>query len=370
MSGHTPWVARKGAAAVATLAALGLMACGSNGGGSDADTPEEFFSGTTIRWIIPFSAGGGTDTAARQLAAILPEFIPGNPRIQVENIEGGNSIRGVNEFAAADPDGLTILQTSASTNSAYLFGDSAVRFDFADFEPIVGIPAGAVQYVSPSTGVVVPVDLYSAEEGLVYGGITPEGGELNRLLGFTVLELDVHEVFGYDSRSSIQIAFSQGEINIDGQTTQTYNENIVPLVERGEAIPVYTTGLTEDGELVRDPAFPDIPHIGEVYEEYFGQAPDGEDWEAYKYLVTVMNNLQKPVWIHQDAPEVAVEGLRQAFLDMQESDQWAELRASIGYDFVVGEQLKNDITALTDPPEDIIEWLRVYAAEEYNADLR
>ena len=116
----------KACAAIAALA-LTVAACGGSdndsvneGQSGEAQSAEEFFSGKTIRWIVPFSAGGGTDTAARQLAALLPEYIPGNPKVQVENIEGGNSILGVNEFAAADPDGLTILQTSASTSGTML----------------------------------------------------------------------------------------------------------------------------------------------------------------------------------------------------------------------------------------------------------
>lgn len=357
--------------AVIAAIALGLAACGgSDGGDAKADTAEDLFSGKTIRWIVPFSAGGGTDTAARQLAAMLPEYIPGKPKIQVENIEGGNSILGVNEFAKADADGLTILQTSASTSTAYLFGASAVRFDFADFEAIVGVPAGAVQYVSPRTGVKTPADLYDPDKPLVYGGIIPGGGEINRLLGFNVLGLDVKEIFGYDSRASIQIAFSQDEVNIDGQTTQTYNEHIRPLVDKGEAVPVYTSGLTDGGELVRDTAFPDLPHLGEVYEEHFGKAPSGDAWEAYKYLTTVSNNLQKPVWIRGDAPDIAKDALKQAFLDMQKSEKYqSEIRETIGYDFITGDALDSSVTVLTDPPKDILDWIRDFAKKTYDAEL-
>jgi hypothetical protein len=362
------------AAVALTVAACGGSAGGDDGGddGGDGETQsaEDFFAGQTIRWVVPFAAGGGTDVAARQLAALLPEHIPGKPSIQVENIEGGNSVLGVNQFAADDPDGLTILQTSSSTSTPFLFGDPSVQFDFADFEPIIGVPAGAVQYVSSRTGVEDPADLYSSDEPLIYGGIAPGGGEMNRLLGFHVLGLDVKEIFGYDSRASIQVAFAQGEVNIDGQTTQTYNENILPLVENGEAVPVYTSGMVEDDEVVRDPAFPDLPHIGEVYEEETGEAPSGDAWEAYKFLTTVTNNLQKPVWIHGDAPAVAIDALKQAFLDLQDSEEYqSDVAETIGYDFVVGDELKKSVTSLTDPPQDVLDWLREFAKDEYDADL-
>lgn len=362
-----------GAAAVAAVA-LALAAC-SNAGADDTDgasgeTAEEFFEGETIRWVIPFAAGGGTDVSARQLAPLLSRHIPGEPTIQIENVEGAGSVLGTNQFATGEADGLTMLMTSSSTSTPFLFGDPAVRFDFADFTPIAGIPAGAVQYVHKRTGVEQPLDIYEPDEPLIYGGITPGGGEIPRLLGFNILDLDVDEVFGYDSRATIQIAFSQGETNFDGQTTQTYLENIQPLVEAGEAVPVYTSGIVENGELIRDPRFPDLPTIGELYEERNGELPSGEAWEAYKFLVTVTNNLQKPVWMHGDAPEVAVDAIRTAFEDLQNDPEYqGETAEAIGYDFVMGETLEQSVQALSEPPQDILDWLRDFAADEYDADL-
>jgi len=369
-----PHSVRRLAGATAAVAALALVlaACGEDAetSGGEGQSAEEFFDGKTIRWIIPFEAGGGTDVTARQLAPLLSKHIPGEPAIQVENIEGANSVLGVNQYAGMEADGLTMLMTSASTSMPYLFDDPAVQFDFADFTPIAGIPAGAVQYVSARTGVQEPQDIFEPDEPLVYGGVTPGGGEIPRLLGFHLLELDIEEVFGYDSRATIQIAFSQGETNFDGQTTQTYLENIEPLVEDGEAVPVYSNGMTEGDELVRDPRFPDLPHLGELYETQHGEAPSGEAWDAYKFLVTVTNNLQKPVWLHGDAPDVAAEALQQAFADVEEDPEYQkEVADAIGYDFVLGEDLEASVTALSEPPQDIIDWLRDFAADEYDADL-
>src|SRR5690606_37972291 len=54
-------------------------------------------------------------------------------------------------------------------------------------------------------------------------------------------------------------------------------------------IPLYTLGQTDDnGELIRDPQKPDIPHVGEVYEEIYGMKPAGETFEVYKTLVDAL----------------------------------------------------------------------------------
>ena len=358
------------AISVAGIATL-VAACAAQPGGTPTNGAEEkpFFEGKTIRFIVPFAAGGGTDVSARQLAPLLKEHIPGNPNIQIENIEGAGSVLGANEFAATDPDGLTIMMTSASTKMPFLFGDPAVKYDFADFEPVVGVPSGAVQFVSPTTGVETPDDLFAPDTELIYGGIQPGGGDITRLLGFHLLGVDVKTVFGYDSRATLQIAFQQGEVNIDGQTAQTYIENIVPLVEEGSAVPVYSTGMIVDGELSRDPAFPDLPHLKELVEAN-GNPVTGEGWDAYKFLVSVNVNMMKPIWIHAAAPEEAKSALAQAFIDMEKSSEYQDTLADvIGYDFLVGDALREQAKILSDLARAAHRVARKFALEEFDADL-
>ncbi|MCR2793276.1 tripartite tricarboxylate transporter substrate-binding protein [Microbacterium sp. zg.Y625] len=365
--------ARRALAVIAGIGTVSLLLAGCTrpSAARDTDDPAEFFEGQTIRWIVPFEAGGGTDTSARALVPILTEHLPGNPKIQIENIEGGNGVLGTNEFAKTDADGLTILMTSSSTNTAVLFGDPAVQFDYNDFTPIAGVPAGGTQYVAPSTGVTDPLSLLDTTNPLIYGGITPGGGEFPRILGMDLLGLDVEHVWGYQSRSAVQIAFSQGEVTIDGQSTAAYLESIAPLVDRGEATPVYSIGFMEGDELVRDSAFPELPHAVELYEQKHGTLPDPDMLEAYKFLVLIGQNLQKQLWIRDGAPEVAVEAFQQAFIDMQKDPDFEAVRDALGgYDLLVGESLESDVAAaLYDPPQEIIDWLAEYAKREYGADL-
>ncbi|MDR7083331.1 hypothetical protein J2X01_002625 [Arthrobacter ginsengisoli] len=353
------------------MVALLFTGCARPSDTPQTDDPAKFFAGKTIRWVVPYKAGGGTDTSARALSALLSDYIPGNPKIQIENIEGGNGVLGSNEFAQSDPSGLAILLTSSSTNNAVLFGDPAVKFDFADFAPIVGIPAGGTQYVAPETKISKPLELWNSAVPFVYGGITAGGGELPRILAMDMLGIDVEHVWGYEARSAVQIAFSQGEVNIDGQSTAAYLESIAPLVDRGEATPVYTAGMMKDGKLVRDPAFPDLPHAVELYEEKYGKLPDAKLLEAYKFLVLTGHNLQKELWVQNDAPKVAIDAYRKAFVDMQKDPKFDGVRTALGgYDFLMGESLESDVnTALLDPPQDILEWLAQYAKTEYGADL-
>ncbi|MEJ1995970.1 MAG: tricarboxylate transporter, partial [Limibacillus sp.] len=44
---------------------------------------EVSFEGKTIEWVIPFSAGGGSDVWARFNAPYLSKYLPGNPTVVV-----------------------------------------------------------------------------------------------------------------------------------------------------------------------------------------------------------------------------------------------------------------------------------------------
>ncbi|MEE4209124.1 MAG: tripartite tricarboxylate transporter substrate binding protein, partial [Parvularcula sp.] len=59
-----------------------------------------------VTLIVPWGAGGGTDTVARTLAAAMEEPL-GQP-VNVVNRTGGSGIVGHTAMASADPDGYTI----------------------------------------------------------------------------------------------------------------------------------------------------------------------------------------------------------------------------------------------------------------------
>src|SRR2546430_13115265 len=61
----------------------------------------------TIRLIAPFPAGGGTDSAARIMAAGLSELL--GQQVVVDNRPGAGSNIGAEAAARSAPDGYTLL---------------------------------------------------------------------------------------------------------------------------------------------------------------------------------------------------------------------------------------------------------------------
>src|SRR3546814_789006 len=148
--------------------------------------------------------------------------------------------------------------------------------------PIFASPAGGVVYVPASHGVdnlaqdiekLKQVDLKFGSQGATSLDLVPA-------LAFEMLGLDVEVVMGFKSRANGRMSTMRGETTIDYQTTPAYLKHVVPLVDDGTMVPLFTFGaLNADGEIVRDPTLPDLPSFPEVSEAVHGKQPSGPAWE-------------------------------------------------------------------------------------------
>ena len=319
------------------------------GAGQADRAPRESFyaSNDVLEVIVSWSAGGGTDTIARILAPYLQKHIQGNPSVQVINVAGGGGIQGHNEFALRRrPDGFNMLFSAGSSQIAYLLNEPGIRFDFKDMKPVFGVPAGAVIYANPRSGVTSIKDLLNPREPLRFGSIGVASTDAIVLLAFDVLGLDVNTIFGYEGSGAIRVAFEQNEVNINRDGTIGYLGNVLPLVEMGAAVPLFTFGQVRGGEVVRDPAFPDIPSIAEAHEMLYGTAPSGETWEMFKAISSALFTLEKVMWFQKDAPDEAVRLLRDAGVAVaNDPDFIARGQQVFGpYELIVGDEIEQAVS--------------------------
>ncbi|PTL24135.1 Bug family tripartite tricarboxylate transporter substrate binding protein [Shouchella clausii] len=331
------------------------------------------YENEVISFVVPYQAGGGSDVFARFMANYFPKHIEGSPRVQVENIPGGGSITGTNEYALSrQANGRNILTTSASTHIPYILQQPSVKYDLSKMTPIIGAPTGGVVYTSSELAALGMDDLSKQQGELFYAGISPTGLDLVTLLSFEVLGLDVKAVLGYEGKGPARVAFEQGESNIDYQTTTAYKRNVIPLVEEGSAVPLYSLGqMNEDGDLVRDPQFPDLPTIEEIHYDLYGTAPVGEAWEAYKQFVGASFTMQKVIWIHEDAPEQHQQLLQASMETLIQDDQFMAQSEEIleNYQPLVGEELQTRIDSMLTMSPETLEWVSQFLLDTYDVDI-
>lgn len=332
-------------------------------------------AGQTVEWIIPFGEGGGNDAWARFYATFLARHLPGNPNVIIRNVPGGGSITGTNSYAQRAPnDGLSLLGVSGSTQFPYLLGDKRVQYDYRDFSPVLVSPSGGVVFVPASFGIKDVSELGQImNRELVFANTGPTALDLVLMLAYDIIGLNVRHVFGMSSRGETRLAFERGEATIDYQTSSSYLANVVPLVEDGSAVPLFSLGaLDDDGNIVRDPTFPDLPHFLEAYEIVHGQPP-AQDTALQSYIAFFSAGFpaQKMAMLHKSTPEPIVEIYRQAFADAVADPELQERKQEILGDYVQGTGVVADrlfeIATTIDPEAKA--WLQGYLRDNYNVDL-
>src|SRR5215468_6703081 len=115
------------------LAAAAVMVFGLQGNDARAQTPEQFYAGKAIDFIIGYPPGGSNDIWARLLARHIGKHIPGKPVVVPKNTPGAGSFLAVNTVYGASPKDGTVLAIGAPTTALdEKLGTQGVRFKTAE----------------------------------------------------------------------------------------------------------------------------------------------------------------------------------------------------------------------------------------------
>lgn len=362
---------RLGAAVAILLAAsLPLSACSGRKSSANAegDVPG------SVQLIVPFAPGGGTDTFARVLAPALAEDVEGQPSVQVVNRDGGESITGTNQFVTDNPDdGSQVLVSSATTTFQWLLGLSQVKYDFTKLKPVMVAGTGGVIYVSEESGISSVEDLKDPPNELSYGGISATGLDLSALLAFDLLKVHPKTTFGFEGRGPARLALARGETNIDYQTTAGYLTEVEPMVEDGSAIPLMTFGVLDDqGDVVRDPNFKDLPTVPEVYEQLYGQKPSGPGYDAYVAFLAAGCTYQKGLWVTAETPDSVRDAFIAAVPDLEDNEKFEQSReADLGnYPVYQGDEVEDALNKAFNISDSVKEYVLDMLENTYDTTVQ
>lgn len=334
----------------------------------------DYFAGKTIEWIVPFKEGGGGDTWVRFNAPFLSKYLPGNPTVIVSNLPGGGSIKGANLFAErAKPDGLLVLGTSGSTQMPFLLDDPRVLYDYADYRPVMAFPNGGVVYVAPELGIKDASEVSKLKDfPLIYASQGPTSLDIVPNISFELLGLEVKTIFGFRGRGAGRLAFERGEVKIDYQTSSGYLKNVVPLVQSGDAVPLWSWGMiNEEGELARDPSFPDLPHFGEVFEIMHGRKAEGLAYEAWFATMAAGFGGMKLMLVPKETPDEIIALYHEAFRKMKLDPEYiARKNKAIGYyEQMTGEKADKIFKLATEINEDEKNWCKEFLRSKYGLNI-
>jgi tripartite-type tricarboxylate transporter receptor subunit TctC len=248
-----------------------------------------------IRWIVPSTPGGGTDTTTRIVVPKISEIL-GQP-IVIENRPGASGNIGVAVVAKAAPDGYT-LGTCIASNTSNVALQQNVPFDLTrDFSPVtllVTLPNALVAHPSlPAKNVKELIALARSKPGkLEYssGGL----GSIQHMSMELFLNMTGTKMLHvpYKATHPALTDAVSGYVPLTIASTLT----TLPLVRAGR---LHALGVTSAN---RTAAAPDIPTIAEQgvtgYDavQWFGVlAPAGTPREiVMKLHATILRALQDP----------------------------------------------------------------------------
>jgi tripartite-type tricarboxylate transporter receptor subunit TctC len=321
---HRPRL-RFGAALVVALLLVG--ACGGDDAG---DYPDR-----QITIVVPFAAGGPTDTVTRLIAEPMSDTL--GQRIVVQNVEGAGGTVAAGQVANAEPDGYTILMHHIGMSTAPTLYPDLSYDPLEDFEPIglvTEVPMTIIgkRDLEPDT-LEELVDYVRENEDdvtLANAGIGA-ASHLCGLLFQQAVDVKLTEV-PYDGTGPALTDLVGGQVDfMCDQTTNTTGQ-----IEAGE-VKAYAVTTEERLE-----TFPDLPTTAE------GGLDDVQ--------VTVWHGLYVPAETSDDVVDTLSEALAEALADENVTTELNKLgTAPVAEDQATPDALREKLQSQIDVWRPIIE---------------
>jgi tripartite-type tricarboxylate transporter receptor subunit TctC len=189
-----------------------------SGAAASAQTPEQFYAGKTIDFVIGYPPGGSNDTLGRLLARHLGKHIPGNPTLVPKNQPGAGSFLAVNTIFNVSPKDGTVIGIGAPTIPLdEKLGTQGVRFKTAELNWIGRLDSLVnVVFVWKTSPVQTFADAQKFQATLSGTGVGSTVSiyptVMNNVFG-TKFKL----VMGYKGSSEAMLAVERGEV--EGHST-------------------------------------------------------------------------------------------------------------------------------------------------------
>ncbi|WP_327106894.1 tripartite tricarboxylate transporter substrate-binding protein [Nonomuraea glycinis] len=281
-----------------------VAACAGNGGTGAGGPSGGGFPDQSITIVVPFSAGGPTDTVTRMIAEPMAAKL--GAKIVVQNVEGAGGTVGAGEVARAEPDGYTVLMHHIGMSTAPALYQNLGFKPLEDFQTVglvteVPMTVVARKDFAPATlqDLVTHVKANADKVTLANAGIGA-ASHLCGLLFQTAAGVKVQEV-PYEGTGPALTDLVGGQVDfMCDQTTNTSGQ-----ISAGE-VKAYAVTTPE-----RVKSLPDVPTTAEA--------------GLPKLEVSVWHGLYVPAGTPQDVVQKLSEALKVALADQKVVDQMAKL---------------------------------------------
>ncbi|MBI2953682.1 MAG: hypothetical protein HYY30_05160 [Chloroflexi bacterium] len=315
---------------LAIIAVLGLalgLAIGCTQASTVA-TPQEFYRGKTINWIVSSVPGADTDLLARALAIHLSKET--GATVKVENM---NTDEGLNYvYAEAKRDGLTmVINSTVAIIANDIQKAPGVLYETEKYNFVADVnPSGTVMQLSVKSPHKTLEALRQAK-GLKGGGTSAKGALVTGAAVMTeILGLDAKVITGYKGKRELTLALGRGEVDF------MVTSDSMAQKDADDGFIVNLFSVTDK----RSAVVPDLPTIFEL-----GVKIPKELDAAHKFITGSGTSTLLPPEVPQDR----VDYLRNVFLKMSDSKDVQNDVAKISpvwTPFVSGKEMQERMIAI------------------------
>jgi tripartite-type tricarboxylate transporter receptor subunit TctC len=333
------WLARQIIFFAATFAALSSAAT--------AQTPEDFYRGKTVDFVIGYPPGGSNDTWARLLGRHIGKHIPGKPNVVPKNMPGAGSFLAANTVFNVSPKDGTVLAIAAPTTPLdERLGTQGVRFKTAEFNWIGRVDSLVnMVFLWKTSPVKSFADALKTQSTLSATGVGSTvyvyPNVVNHVLG-TKFKL----VLGYKGSAEAMLAVERGEA--EGHSTSW----VALKVAHPDWVRDKSVNIIMQFALKRHPEMADVPTAVEL----------AQTDEQRAILGPVMNAAEvgSAFFTTPGVPVDRLTALRRAFdATMKDPDFIAEVeRTRLSINPIPGEELQKLVASVNNLPPDVVDKVR------------
>ena len=196
----------------------------------------DFYRGKTITLIHGRSAGETGDFRARAVAPFLHKYIPGNPTIVHEYMDGGGGRKAANHsYNSARPDGLTIGSVGSGVVASAVLSATGVQYDLEKLH-FVGSPFSTSHYLFSTRreAGLSTIEKLRQASGVRLGAQSVGHTVYNvgRIMAWLLGMKNIRDVTGF-STPERDVALLRGEVDLIAATDEAFAVRKAHWLEKG-----------------------------------------------------------------------------------------------------------------------------------------
>jgi len=310
-----------------------------------AQSAADFYKNQSINILIGGTPGGGFDTASRTMAAHFGKFVPGNPRVQAQNMPGGGGlVVGNHLYNVAAKDGTVLAYVGPIAIDPLLNPGGNARFEATKFNWIGSLGNThsmlALWHTAPAKTID---DLFKVETIVAGTGAASTTDTFPKVMNAT-MGTKFKLITGYQGSQETYVAIERGEAHGRFSSIDAIITSVPHFIKEKKL------NIIMQASLKRHVDYPDIPTAVEV-------AKTQEQKQAMNFLFAP-SEAGRPIAAPPGVPADRVKALREGFAKMIADAEFKADMSKRGLDpsgTMPGEEVQALYAQVYDTPKAVID---------------